>query len=866
MTNQYPRQIQDISSSIFQSVAAGDDFPDSAQDAAGFAQAVQAIYSVPPVSCTQLTLKTGDLIRATGTREVDVLAAAPPDSACFRRHVPDPATLTAMTNQYPRQVQGIPAGDFQSVPVGPDIPGSAQDAAGFARAVQAIYSLPAVSCTPTGLKNGDLIQVTGGGAVDVLAAAPSFGPTATAMPTPPAQTVSVSFEHTGAPETWTAPPGVTRATFAVFGAQGGGAGSVAGGNGGWAVADLAVTPGAVYQINVGGRGGDGTSGYSNSGSFGGGAGGFNGGAGGAPATPTPAPTTPQAPAGAAGPRTCAPAVTPSPTAYWWPAAAAVRNSSCTGSGGNGGDGGRLGVNGVGSSDDADLGGGGPGQTVPGRGAGTGMIGTGAAGGLGDSNGCPGGGGAAAPPGGGGGGGGDYAGGGDGGGGGGGQRPRPAGHRLPDRRPGRARPGDRDLRGLPAGAHRHGHPDPGGHPHPAGHPHPDSGPPHSDGHGDHGLHRVAPGGHGHGDHGLHRDADGPGGGVRPPARARPGDARRHDRPVPPPGPVPLPGGLPERGGRDRRPRRRPGPQRLRPGPAADLRPPGRLLHAARPEDRRPDPGRRLGGDRRGGLRHPAGHRHAQRDRHGLGDEHPVPDGHTAADRDGDHHARAHATPTATFTATVTATPAGGVAARIIACTAQGSAYACTLEVTFGAALPIDTVWRVTLGGATFADPDGSTYPQVTAHPGCANKPNPSPYYPDGTYFDINVSTGGCAAGAQVTLVEAVAGAAGATITQTVAVPGLGMAQATSTLPAGAPATPTPTAGTATPTPARTATPPPAPTATPAPATPPGPATARDGQHLGLQPASVQAAFVAQHGDGAAARWVAEHEAALARTAP
>jgi hypothetical protein len=57
-----------------------------------------------------------------------------------------------------------------------------------------------------------------------------------------------------------------------------------------------------------------------------------------------------------------------------------------------------------------------------------------------------------------------------------------------------------------------------------------------------------------------------------------------------------------------------------------------------------------------------------------------------------------------------------------------------------------------------------------------------------------------------------------------------------------------------------------TATAATAAPPGPATARDGQHLGLQPASVQAAFQAIHGDGAAARWVAEHEAALARTAP
>ena len=261
------------------------------------------------------------------------------------------------------------------MPVGPDIPGSAQDAAGFARAVQAIYSLPAVSCTPTGLKNGDLIQVTGGGAVDVLAAAPSFGPTATAMPTPPAQTVSVSFEHTGAPQTWTAPPGVTRATFAVFGAQGGGAGSVAGGNGGWAVADLAVTPGAVYQINVGGRGGDGTSGYSNSGRSArrrrlqrrrrGGTGDtypgadYTSGAGGGGGAS-------DVRAGGLLPRR--------------PPAGGRRRRRRRGStqlhrasGGNGGDGGRLGVNGVGSSDDADLGGGGAGPDGPGQGGGSRAI-------------------------------------------------------------------------------------------------------------------------------------------------------------------------------------------------------------------------------------------------------------------------------------------------------------------------------------------------------------------------------------------------------------------------------------------------------------------------------------------------------------
>ncbi|HVG95751.1 MAG TPA: hypothetical protein VNK05_02495, partial [Chloroflexota bacterium] len=40
-------------------------------------------------------------------------------------------------------------------------------------------------------------------------------------------------------------------------------------------------------------------------------------------------------------------------------------------------------------------------------------------------------------------------------------------------------------------------------------------------------------------------------------------------------------------------------------------------------------------------------------------------------------------------------------------------------------------------------------------------------------------------------------------------------------------------------------------------------ASDGEHLGTQPALVQALFTATHGAAAPARWVAEHEAELAR---
>jgi hypothetical protein len=211
----------------------------------------------------------------------------------------------------------------------------------------------------------------------------------------------------------------------------------------------------------------------------------------------------------------------------------------------------------------------------------------------------------------------------------------------------------------------------------------------------------------------------------------------------------------------------------------------------------------------------------------------------------------------------------VTAEVVDCQPEGAAgdYACTLRVTFGGALDINTVWRVTLDGAEFSTASGA--PQVSGAAGCVYPPNPSPYYP-GAYYDVNISTDGCAAGAVITLTEAVAGTAGAGTTHSVAGQSgtaMGTAQATYVLPAG-PASPTPSPS---PAPVRTATasPPTVPTATHTPAataTRAAPPTASDGQHLGLQPPEVQAAFVATHGAAAAQRWAAEHEAELARAAP
>lgn len=76
-----------------------------------------------------------------------------------------------------------------------------------------------------------------------------------------------TFTYTGAAERWVVPPHATQATFDLYGAQGGG--RYAGGRGGRATASLLLTPGAVYQITVGGEGGELTGGFNGGGQGGG---------------------------------------------------------------------------------------------------------------------------------------------------------------------------------------------------------------------------------------------------------------------------------------------------------------------------------------------------------------------------------------------------------------------------------------------------------------------------------------------------------------------------------------------------------------------------------------------------------------------
>jgi hypothetical protein len=62
-----------------------------------------------------------------------------------------------------------------------------------------------------------------------------------------AATETETFNYTGAAQTWTVPPGVTEATFDLYGAQGFGlaSGMFAAGRGGRATATIALTPGRL---------------------------------------------------------------------------------------------------------------------------------------------------------------------------------------------------------------------------------------------------------------------------------------------------------------------------------------------------------------------------------------------------------------------------------------------------------------------------------------------------------------------------------------------------------------------------------------------------------------------------------------------
>jgi gliding motility-associated-like protein len=74
---------------------------------------------------------------------------------------------------------------------------------------------------------------------------------------------TVTFNYTGAVQNWTVPPCVTSITVTARGADGGGN---TGGNGAQVTGTLAVTPGQILQIRVGGSGACPTSGYNGGGS------------------------------------------------------------------------------------------------------------------------------------------------------------------------------------------------------------------------------------------------------------------------------------------------------------------------------------------------------------------------------------------------------------------------------------------------------------------------------------------------------------------------------------------------------------------------------------------------------------------------
>ena len=88
-------------------------------------------------------------------------------------------------------------------------------------------------------------------------------------------TATFTYSYTGTMQSWTVPAGVYSVNIETWGAQGS-PGSAAGGLGGYVTGDLAVTPGQVLYIFVGGQGGyngGGTGGLSQNGTYGGNGGG-----------------------------------------------------------------------------------------------------------------------------------------------------------------------------------------------------------------------------------------------------------------------------------------------------------------------------------------------------------------------------------------------------------------------------------------------------------------------------------------------------------------------------------------------------------------------------------------------------------------
>ena len=95
------------------------------------------------------------------------------------------------------------------------------------------------------------------GAAGLVTALPALPASAASGDCTGSPTVTCTFTETGSAQTWTVPPGITSATFTLYGAQGGASDTNQGGLGADVTAKLPVTPGAVLQVNVGQAGSEG---------------------------------------------------------------------------------------------------------------------------------------------------------------------------------------------------------------------------------------------------------------------------------------------------------------------------------------------------------------------------------------------------------------------------------------------------------------------------------------------------------------------------------------------------------------------------------------------------------------------------------
>ncbi|HEY2595977.1 MAG TPA: pentapeptide repeat-containing protein [Chloroflexota bacterium] len=162
-----------LSQTEWQAIPAGSAIPSASTDLADWAQAMEQIFGS---ACIQLSLKSGNLIQASGGSEIDIVG-----ETCQRQHVPNPDTLFVIQYTYNPPFTTLSELHWQQIPAGPDIPDAGQDTLGFWDVMKIIFGTSPPWTTTTRALTPPASPNTGGRArpVEHRQAAPVVGGQAT---------------------------------------------------------------------------------------------------------------------------------------------------------------------------------------------------------------------------------------------------------------------------------------------------------------------------------------------------------------------------------------------------------------------------------------------------------------------------------------------------------------------------------------------------------------------------------------------------------------------------------------------------------------------------------------------------------------